>query len=95
MTSLVQRFGRAARRKDINGRAILYAPPVSHKTVSDAQVRQFLLDHHSKKCLWRFIDDLFGNEIRVCNNNCSACHTVNCPPPLPSRIVAKPVIRGR
>ena len=95
MTSLVQRFGRAARSKDINGRAILYTPPVSHKTVPNAQVRQYLIDHHSKKCLWRFIDDLFGNETRVCNNNCSACHTVSRPPPRPSRIVAKPVIRGR
>ncbi|KAG0311237.1 ATP-dependent DNA helicase sgs1, partial [Podila horticola] len=65
MTSLVQRFGRAARRNDINGRAILYAPPVSQKAAaSNAQVRQYLMDHHSKKCLWRFIDDLFGNETR-------------------------------
>jgi hypothetical protein len=95
MTSLVQRFGRAARRKDIDGRAILYAPPVSHKAVSNIQVRQYLLDHHSKKCLWRFVDDLFGNEIRVCNKNCSACHTVNRPHPLTSRTIAKPVIGGR
>lgn len=93
--SLVQWFGCAVRCKDIDGCVILYALPVSHKAVSNAQVCQYLMDHHSKKCLWRFIDDLFGNETRVCNNNCSACHTVNCLPPLPSRIVAKPVIRGR
>jgi hypothetical protein len=95
MTSLVQRFGRAARSKDIEGRAILYAPPVSHKSLSNAQVRQFLLDHHSKKCLWRFIDNLFGNEPRVCDKKCSACHTVKLPPPHPICIVTKPVIRGR
>lgn len=93
--SLVQRFGRAARRKDITGHAILYTPPVSQKAVSNAQVRQYLMDHHSKKCLWRFIDNLFGNETHVCNNNCSACHTANHPLPFPSHIEAKPVIRGR
>jgi hypothetical protein len=98
MTSLLQRFGRAGRRNDIEGRAILYAPPVSLKAASnctDAQVRQFLMGHHAKKCLWRFIDDVFGNKARVCNDKCSACLTVNRPPPFPSRVVSKPVISGR
>jgi len=95
MTSLVQRFGRAARREDINGRAILYCPPVTNKTLKDPKVREFLLHNVDKKCLWEFIDKTFGNEPRACDKNCSGCDPVKLPASLLNLVVAKQQIRGR
>lgn len=81
MPSLVQRFGRAARDPKIQGLGILYAPPRTKTSPTDKNVREYLINQVAGRCLWSLIDKLFGNDVRTCNNSCSACFRVDRPVP--------------
>jgi hypothetical protein len=70
---MVQRFGRAARDPKIHGFGILYVPPINKAYPSDKHVRNYIMSHSTKKCLWGLLDNMFDNKARTCNNNCSGC----------------------
>lgn len=72
MTSLVQRFGRAARDPAIHGICILMAPPIT-STYSDDNLRKYLTAK-KETCRWTIIDNLFGNEAHTRNNCCDNCY---------------------
>lgn len=80
MPSLVQRFGRAARDRNLQGFGILYAPPISKAFPTDKNVREYLMNQ-AGGCLWTIIDKLFENRNRNCNNSCSGCFKVERPVP--------------
>lgn len=73
ISSLIQRFGRAARDRTIKGYGVLYAPPVTKLTKLDPNIRELFEHNTLKKCLWALIDTLFDNKIRDCGDLCSGC----------------------
>ncbi|OAQ23962.1 hypothetical protein K457DRAFT_881848 [Linnemannia elongata AG-77] len=75
VASMAQRFGRAARDRNIQGFGVLYAPPVTKTSPSDKHLRDYLQNQPAGegKCLWKLLDELFGNIPRTCNNKCSGC----------------------
>jgi hypothetical protein len=82
MPSLVQRFGRAARDRKLQGVGVLYAPPISKTSPSDKNVREFLSNQTAGSCLWTLIDKLFEVDGRTCDKNCSRCFEVKRPVPV-------------
>lgn len=81
ITSLVQRIGRAARDPKINSFGVLYAPPLTKNYPTDKNVRQYINNHITGKCLWAMVGDLFGTtSTHTCNTRCSACLKVERPP---------------
>jgi hypothetical protein len=74
LTSLVQRFGRAARGPGIQGVAILLAPPnTSEKYKKRCDVLKFVMATTEKKCRWEVVDRYLGNDLHLRNNCCDVC----------------------
>jgi len=77
MTSLVQRFGRAARdpNKVAIGIVTLLAPPATTKSKYDKRpdMKEFVLASKDKKCRWKIISDRF-NIGRSCEKACDVCN---------------------
>lgn len=77
LTSLIQRFGRAARGPGLQGTAILLAPPITHdKYNSRADVLEFVKamgEDKERTCRWKVVDRYLGNPIRTRSNCCDVC----------------------
>lgn len=72
LPSFVQRIGRAARDRKIQGFGILYVPPVTQHA-ADPIVREFIEKQKDGTCLWALIDELFDFKGRICYKSCSVC----------------------
>lgn len=74
LTSLVQRFGRAARGPGIQGFAILLAPPItSDKYNKRPDVSKFVKAKTDKECQWKVVDQYLGNIFHSRLNCCDVC----------------------
>ncbi|KAG0014077.1 ATP-dependent DNA helicase sgs1, partial [Podila clonocystis] len=74
LTSLVQRFGRAARRPGLQGFAILLAPPITNDKYNKRPgISEFVKAMMDKKCRWEIVDEYLGNTFRPRINCCDVC----------------------
>jgi len=95
MTSLVQRFGRAARdpRLVTCGIVTLLAPPItSSKYSKRADLKELVWAAKNRHCCWELIAKRF-NITRQCNQSCEGCTGARfsarfpiCVPPAPIKI---------
>ncbi|KAG0255397.1 ATP-dependent DNA helicase sgs1 [Actinomortierella ambigua] len=76
LSSLMQRFGHAARNPQLRGHAILLAPPTtSGKYSRRTGILEFVkaMRGEEKVCRWEVIDEYFGNSFRRRNECCDVC----------------------
>lgn len=70
MTSLMQRFGRAAREPGMQGFCTLMAPAITSKTPTDPDLRTFV---STAACRWAEMDKLFGAAAHRRDFCCDLC----------------------
>ncbi|KAG0082545.1 ATP-dependent DNA helicase sgs1 [Podila epicladia] len=96
LTSLVQRFGRAARGHGIRGLAILLAPPITNDKYNKRPcVLEFVkaMTEKEKRCRWEVVDQYLGNTFRPRSSCCDVClggpsrSKTNLPAPAGSAVV--------
>lgn len=91
---MIQRVGRAARDRNLQGFGVLYVPPVNKTHSLDSNVHEFIMSHINGMCLWKFVDKLFENN-RTCNKTCSGCLKVDRLVSIPIFYNTKSSSRGR